>query len=70
MHRLEASMETLSMPINWKPQQLRGRKLLAGVARFHLPLALLCIAAALAFLLYISNAVESPAIWQEPGIIP
>jgi hypothetical protein len=37
---------------------------------FGLPIALLCLAGFLAVLVHIFNAVGSPTIWQDTGMVP
>jgi hypothetical protein len=60
------------MPTNVKERQSAAPEPSKPAARggFGVPTILLCVAVALAIALHIFSAVESPAIWQQTGIIP
>jgi hypothetical protein len=58
------------MPTNVKERDAPEPSKPAARGGFGVPIVLLCVAVALGIALHIFSAVESPAIWQQTGIIP
>jgi len=60
-----------NLNISTKPQQFDGLKLSAPAfpVGFGVPIVLFCLAIALAIAAAFFGEVESPAFWQESGIL-